>query len=81
MLLGILRIIEHTAESAAEPALTGIADKGGFLIVGTELFLIFGAALLAAPAGGLTLAFSTETARTAVRDPGAGFVVDTVVAA
>ena len=80
LLLGIPGVIEHPAHPAAEPALTGIADKGGLLIVRTELLPVLRTAFLAASAGSLALALSPETARTAVRNPGAGFVVDTVVA-
>ena len=81
MFLGILCIIEHAAQPAPEPVVAGIADKRGFLVIRTELFLILRTAFLAASAGGLALALSPETARTAVRNPGAGFVVDTIVAA
>ena len=80
IVLGMLRIIEHAAQPVAEPMVTGIADKGRFFIIRTELLLILRAAFLAASAGGLTLAFSAETARTTVRDSGTGLMVDAVVA-
>ncbi len=81
LLLGILCVIEHTAQPAAEPVVTGIADKGGSLIIRTELFPVLRAVLLATPAGSLALALSTVAAGAAVRDSGTGLMVDTVVAA
>lgn len=81
LFLGIFCIIEHTAQPAAEPVITVITDKRRFLVVRTELFLVLRTAFLAVSAGGLALALSPETARTAVRNPGAVFMVDAVVAA
>ena len=60
---------------------TGITGKERLLIVRAELLPVLRAALLTAAAGGLALAFSFKAARTAVRNPGTGFVVDTVITA
>ena len=79
LLLGILCVIEHTAQPAAEPVVTGIADKGGFLVVRTELFMVLRTAFMAASAGSLALALSPMTAGAAVRDSGTGLMMDTVV--
>ena len=62
LLLGILCVIEHTAQPTAEPVVTGIADKGGSLIIRAELLPVLWAALLASPAGSLALALSTVAA-------------------
>ena len=80
MLLSVFCIIEHTAQPTAKPPAAGITDKWGSLIIGTKLLLIVRAALLASPAGRLALTFSPEADGTAIRDSGAGLMVDAVVA-
>ena len=80
MLLRILCVIEHTAQTAAEPVVAGITDKGRLLIIRTELLPVIRAAFLASSAGGLALAFPTVTAGTAIGDSATGLMVDTVIA-
>lgn len=55
---------------------TGIADKGGFLIVRTGLLPIPQAALLVSSAGSLPLALSAVADGAVVREPGTGLIVD-----